>query len=168
MMRKQVNVTGNLISYFAFCCLGFFIIYLSSSIRSESALFPLLLSSLLILFNIGLMANDILGWFSKKNKEKYLNKKKKIGDIITLNKSFSYEIYPFITIVLCIFFIIGFEKIGFDLSAFMLTFTTMILINSKEAFRKFYIAIIIPLVLILVFKIGLNLRIPLFIEFFLG
>ncbi|MCK5767812.1 MAG: tripartite tricarboxylate transporter TctB family protein [Candidatus Atribacteria bacterium] len=168
MMRKKVNIMGNLISYFAFCCLGFFIVYLSLSIRAESALFPLVLSYLLILFNLGLIVNNILGWYSKKNKEKYLNEKGKIDNTTKINKNISYEIYPFIAIILCIFFIIGFEKIGFDLSAFMLTFTVMILINSKEAFRKFYIALIIPAILILIFKIGLNLRMPLFIEFFLG
>lgn len=166
MIRKQVNIMGNLISYFAFCCLGFFIVYLSSSIRAESALFPLILSYLLILFNLGLIVNNIFGWYSK-NKEKYLDEKKKIDNITKINKGFSYEIYPFVAIMLCIFFIIGFEKIGFDLSAFMLIFVTMILINSKEAFRKFYIALIIPVIFILIFKIGFNLRMPLFIEFFL-
>jgi len=167
-MEKQVNIIGNLISYFAFCCLGFFIVYLSSSIRAESALFPLILSYLLILFNFYLMVNSILGWFSKKNKGNFLNEKKKIGSIITGRQSMSHEIYPFITVMLCIFFILGFENIGFDISAFFLTFVTMILINPKEGFRKFYIALFIPFLLILLFKIGLNLRIPLFIERFLG
>jgi len=167
-LEKQVNIIGNLISYFAFCCLGFFIVYLSFSIRAESALFPLILSYLLILFNLGLMVNNILEWFSKKNKGKLLNEKKKIANIFTINQGLSYEIYPFIAIVLCIFFIIGFENIGFDISAFLLTFTTMILINPKEGLRKFYIALFFPFILILLFKTGLNLRIPLFIERFFG
>lgn len=167
-MSKQVNMIGNLISYFVFCCLGFFIVYLSSSIRAESALFPLILSYLLILFNLGLIVNNTLGWLSQKNKGKLLNEKKEMDNIAKKNQGFSYEIYPFIAIILCIFFIIGFEKIGFDLSAFMLTYATMILINPIEGFRKFYIALFIPLILILLFKIGLNLRMPLFIEFFLG
>lgn len=168
MMRKQVNIIGNLISYFSFCCLGFFIVYLSSSIRAESALFPLILSYLLILFNLGLIVNSTLEWLSQKNTGKLLNEKNEIDNIAKKNQGLSYEIYPFIAIVLCIFFILGFENIGFDISAFILTFTMMVLINSKEGFRKFYIALFIPFILILLFKIGLNLRIPLFIERFLG
>jgi len=167
-MEKQVNIIGNLISYFAFCCLGFFIVYLSSSIREGSALFPLILSYLLILFNLGLIVSNLLGWFSKKNKRKLLNEKKRIDGIVASHQDLSHEIYPFIVIMLCIFFILGFENIGFDISAFLLTFITMILINPKEGFRKFYIALFFPFILILIFKIGLNLRIPLFIERFLG
>ena len=167
-MEKQVNIIGNLISYFAFCCLGFFIVYLSSSIREGSALFPLILSYLLILFNLGLIVSNLLGWFSKKNKRKLLNEKKRIDGIVASHQDLSHEIYPFIVIMLCIFFILGFENIGFDISAFLLTFITMILINPKEGFRKFYIALFIPFILILIFKIGLNLRMPLFIERFLG
>jgi hypothetical protein len=44
----------------------------------------------------------------------------------------------------------------------------MILINPKEGFRKYYIALLIPFLLILLFKFGLNLRIPLLAEQFFG
>jgi len=167
-MRKQVNMVGNLISYFAFCCLGFFIIYLSSSMKAESVLFPLILSYMLILFNLGLIFANLLERAFQKNKQRLFSKKEEIGNISNINRKPFYEIYPFFVIMFCILFIVGFEKIGFDLSAFMLTFATMILINSKEGFRKFYIALIIPLILILLFKFGLNLRMSLFIERFLG
>jgi len=167
-MRKQVNMVGNLISYFAFCCLGFFIIYLSSSMKAESVLFPLILSYMLILFNLGLIFANPLERAFQKNKQRLFGKKEEIENISNINRKPFYEIYPFFVIMFCILFIVGFEKIGFDLSAFMLTFATMILINSKEGFRKFYIALIIPLILILLFKFGLNLRMSLFIERFLG
>ena len=167
-MRKQVNMIGNLLSYFAFCCLGFIIIYLSSSMKAESALFPLILSYMLILFNLGLIFANLLERAFQKNKQKLFSKKEEIENISNINRKLFYEIYPFIAIIFCILFIVGFEKIGFDLSAFMLTYATMILINPKEGFSKFYIALFIPLILILLFKIGLNLRMPLFIEHFLG
>ena len=167
-MRKQVNMIGNLLSYFAFCCLGFIIIYLSSSMKAESALFPLILSYMLILFNLGLIFANLLERAFQKNKQKLFSKKEEIENISNINRKPFYEIYPFIAIIFCILFIVGFEKIGFDLSAFMLTYATMILINPKEGFSKFYIALFIPLILILLFKIGLNLRMPLFIEHFLG
>ncbi|GAH42300.1 unnamed protein product [marine sediment metagenome] len=136
--------------------------------KAESALFPLILSYMLILFNLGLIFVNLSKWVFQKNKLKLVSKKEEVENILNTNRKSFYEIYPFIAIVFCILFIMGFEKIGFDLSAFMLTYATMILINPKEGFRKFYIALFIPLILILLFKIGLNLRMPLFIEHFLG
>lgn len=166
-MRKQVNMIGNLISYFAFCGLGFLVLFFSSSIKAESVLFPRILGYTLILLNLGLIFTTLLEWTSQKNKQKLVEKKEKIENIANINQKPIYEVYPFFAIVFCIIFIVGFERIGFDLSAFILTFATMILINPKGAFRKFYIALIIPLILILIFKIGLDLRMPLFIEKFL-
>lgn len=167
MGKKQINTKGNLASYFAFCGLAFWILYLSCSIRPESALFPRMFSYILIVLNLGLIFTTLLERSSQKNKQKLFNKKEEIENIASINRKPIYEIYPLFTIIFCIIFILGFERIGFDLSAFILTFATMILINAKEAFRKFYIALIFPLILILIFKIGFHLRMPLFLDKFL-
>ena len=167
-MRKKIDTIGNLASYIGFCCVGFFVIYLSLSMKAASALFPILLSLILIVFNMSLIAKQCLGKKSNKDKQVFNRKKGKEKGNFTKKQSLKYEIYPFIVILFCLFFIVGFQKIGFDISAFLLTFVTMVIINPKEGFRKFYIALLVPFLLILLFKSGLNLRIPLLIERLLG
>lgn len=167
-MKKQFNIGRDIIFNFAFCGLAFFILYQTSAIRPESALFPKMLSYFLLALSFSLI---LLKFFSSisnliKNKKTGVEEGRIRGKI--KDQKYIYEIYPFFIILFCILFLLGCERIGFDLSAFGIILATMLLINRKEAFRKFYFAIIIPLVLILIFKTGLNLRIPLFIEIFFG
>lgn len=169
-MKKQFNIGRDIIFNLAFCGLAFFILYQTSAIKSEAALFPKMLSYGLLVLNFSLI---ILKFFTSasnsiKNK-KIRTKEKRIAEKITdKGQKYTYEIYPFFLILFCILFLIGFDLIGFDLSAFGIIFATMLLINYKKAFHKFYFAIIIPLALILILKVGLGLRIPLFIERFFG
>jgi magnesium-transporting ATPase (P-type) len=168
-MRKGAGIMENYVSYIAFCCLGFFVIYQSLSIKAASALFPILLSVSLIIFNLlTLILRIFFRKSTTKNKQEVAGKSAKQEESLVEKKKLNYEIFPFIAIVFCLLFIVGFQKIGFDISAFLLTFATMILINPKEGFRKYYIALLIPFLLILLFKFGLNLRIPLLAEQFFG
>ena len=57
-----------------------------------------------------------------------------------------------------------FDRIGFELSAFLVMFAVMLLMDAKEALRKVYISVATPLALILIFKVGMGLRIPLLIQ----
>lgn len=166
LIKIQENIVGNTVSYIAFCCLGIFVIYLASSMRIASALFPIILSITLIIFNLSLIFKTFLKWISDR---KILFKKKgKEEKITSIREKTLFEIFPFITIIFCSLFVVGFEKIGFDISAFLLAFAIMILINPKEGFRKFYIALLIPFLLIVLFKVGLNVRMPLLIEKLFG
>lgn len=168
-MKEQLNVDGNIISYFAFCGLTFFILYQTSTMKPESALFPRMLSYILLALSLSLILLKFFKNISLFNKDRKMisEEKIRIKKVTHKNRKIIHEIYPFFIILFCILFLWGYDRIGFDLSAFGITFATMILIDHKEAFRKFYFAIIIPLILILIFNIGLGLRMPLFIEKFL-
>jgi len=167
-MKRQFNIGIDIIINFAFCGLAFFILYKTSAIKPESALFPKMLGYVLLVLNFPLILLKFFPNISNptKNKKTETEEKRIRGRI--KDQKYISEIYPFFIILFCILFLLGCERIGFDLSAFGLILATMLLINREEAFRKFYFAIIIPLVLILVFRTGLGLRIPLFIEKFFG
>lgn len=80
------------------------------------------------------------------------------------NAPFKKELYPFLIIVFCVFFMIFFDRIGFELSAFLVMFAVMLLMDVKEAIRMIYLPVAVPLLLILIFKVGMGLRIPLLIQ----
>lgn len=165
-MKKNFNIGRDIIFNFAFCGLAFFILYQTSTMRPESALFPKMLSYFLLVLNLYLILLKFFSNISKFNEKKKISTQEREIKKEIKDQRYTYEIYPFFIILFCILFLLGCERIGFDLSAFGIIFAIMLLINRKEAFRKFYFAIIIPLILILIFKVGLNLRIPLFFEKF--
>jgi len=168
IMKRKFDIGGDIIFNFIFCGLAFFILYQTSAIRPESALFPKMLGYVLLALNFFLILPKFFLNTSNliKNKKTGTEERRIRGKI--KNQKYIYEIYPFFIILFCILFLLGCERIGFDLSAFGIILATMLLINREEAFSKFYFAIIIPLVLILIFRTGLGLRIPLFIEKFFG
>lgn len=167
-MKRKFDIGGDIIFNFIFCGLAFFILYQTSAIRPESALFPKMLGCVLLALNFFLILPKFFLNTSNliKNKKTGTEERRIRGKI--KNQKYIYEIYPFFIILFCILFLLGCERIGFDLSAFGIILATMLLINREEAFSKFYFAIIIPLVLILIFRTGLGVRIPLFIEKFFG
>lgn len=154
------------LSYFTFCIIAIFVYVKSNSIVASSTIsivtsstiFPKLLSFSLFLLNALLIINHLY----KKNK----NGKEK--DIKSSWKNlFNFEKYtttPIITFFVCCIFVYIYPRIGFELSSFLLVFTIMYLINRKEAIKKFYYAIISPLLFLILFKFGLNLTIPLTID----
>jgi hypothetical protein len=71
---------------------------------------------------------------------------------------------PLIAVFLCILFLFMFTRAGFELSAFGLIFSIMLIIEWRLAFKKIYIAVLTPALLILIFYFGLKLRLPLLIS----
>ncbi len=163
-MKRIKEITIDFYIYLGFIILGLFIIWQSSDLRSASALFPRLLSYLILLLSVTLL---FLNFIHKKNlltEEKSESPKK--TEIKPKKDPLYFELIPLVIIFFCILFLLLFQNIGFDISAFITIFAIMVFMNKKEGLQKYYLAILIPLVIILLFKYGLNLRLPLFIEKF--
>ena len=71
---------------------------------------------------------------------------------------------PLIVSGFCLLFILTFQRIGFEISAICLVFFIMLMMNRREALRQIHVAIAIPMLLLLIFVLGLNLRIPLLLK----
>lgn len=164
MTKKKSNTLDkNLLSHFAFCAIAIFIYIMSFSIKPDSAMFPKLLSIIIFSLNVFLIGQYFYYFFTENEKEITQNRKNYWKNIFNLKK---YTVVPILIFIICFLFVYAYPRIGFELSGFLLVFSIMILINGKEAIKKFYIAILIPSFFLLVFKVGLNLSIPLTIEIF--
>lgn len=164
-MKKQENIVGNLISGGAMFSLSIFIFQQASSFSPKAATFPKMLGFVLLVLSLMFIASTI--WKFVKNKNSFSKESELVdsGKVSSSKKSeIITEVYPFSIIILCIFFITALNKIGFEISASILILATMALIDRKEAVRKFYVALIVPAVLILIFKFGVGLRLPLLLS----
>jgi len=157
-MRQPLAV--NIISGLAMVALSIFCLHQieASEISAGATDFPRLLSFTLIGLSALLIGHTIYNYLrSVKNKHVVSARKQKAAP-------FKEELYPFLIVVFCIFFMVFFDRIGFELSAFLVMFAVMLLMDAKEALRKVYISVATPLALILIFKVGMGLRIPLLIQ----
>lgn len=78
--------------------------------------------------------------------------------------SLQSEMAPFLVVFFCACFVAFINIIGFELSAFLTMFGSMVLMDPKEGMRKIYLSLLTPLALIFIFKIGMGLRMPLLVE----
>ena len=157
-MNKQEKIGGNLIAGGTMLCLAAFILHQVSSFSPGAATFPRLLSLLLLGFSLLFILSTL--W-------KFAMSRKSIDsgtEAITSGSKVSKEPYPFIIIIYCILFISFLNEIGFELSACCLILATMALIDRNQVKRSFYLAFLVPAVLILIFKLGIGLRIPLLFQ----
>jgi len=164
MTKKKSNrLDKNLLSHFAFCVIAIFVYIISFNIAPASSMFPRLLSIIIFSLNAFLIGQYFYYFLTENEKEVTQDRKKYWENIFNLKK---YTVIPILIFIICYLFVFAYPRIGFELSGFLLVFSIMILINGKEAIKKFYIAILIPSFFLLVFKVGLNLAIPLTIEIF--
>ena len=133
--------------------------------RSSSAMFPRLLSIFIFSLNAFLIGQYFYYFFIKNEKEITQNRKNYWKNIFNFNLE-KYTVIPILIFVICCLFVFAYPRIGFELSTFLLFFSIMVLINRKEAIKKFYFAILIPLIFLLIFKVGLNLVIQSTIKIF--
>jgi hypothetical protein len=162
-MKKQENLVGNIISGGAMFSLSIFVFQHVSNFSPKAATFPKLLSSVLLVLSSIFIASTI--WKFVVHKKAF----PKVAEEVDSEKSSTLiktktNLYPFSIIFLCIFFITALSRIGFEISAAILILATMTLIDRKAAVGRWYIALIVPAVLILVFKFGVGLRLPLLLE----
>lgn len=161
--KKSNTLDKDLLSYFAFCAIAIFIYIMSFNIKPNSAMFPRLSGIIIFSLNAFLIGQYFYYFFTRKEKEIIQNRKNYWKNIFNLEK---YTVVPILIFIICYLFVFAYPRIGFELSGFLLVFSIMILINRKEAIKKFYFAILIPLLFLLIFKVGLKLAIPLTIEIF--
>ncbi len=165
-MKKINEINLDLCIYLGFVLLGLIVLNQSSNLRVASALFPQLLTYLMFFLCF------LLVYFNfKSRKELQIEKTEKKKENITNKSNIKvkkinnyYEFYPIILVLICVLFLIGFQYIGFDLSSFIAMLVIMLFMNKKEALGKLYLAILVPFAIVLLFKYGLNLRLPLLIE----
>ena len=166
-MKVQQQILANIISAVVMCGLAIFVFLQAASLGEGAALFPRLLSGVLAFFSILLIITSVWNYHKDKQRhsEEALPQKPETAENISGKSAERLkELYPFSITLLCMLFLFAYNRIGFELSAFGLMFATMLLIQYKFALHKFYYAIIIPVILILVFKVGVDLRLPLLIE----
>jgi len=162
-IKKSNTLDKNLLSYFVFCIIAIFIYIRTFDMTPSSSMFPRLLSIFIFSLNAFLIGQYF--YYSSKRNEKEIiqNRKNYWKNIFNLKK---YTVIPILVFIICCLFVFAYPRIGFELSAFLLVFSIMLLINRKEAIKKFYFAILIPLLFLLIFKVGLNLAVPLTVEIF--
>ena len=57
-------------------------------------------------------------------------------------------------------FLIAFSLIGFEISAVVFMLVAMMLLGGKSSLRKWPVAILVPALLFLIFRVGLAVRLP--------
>jgi len=133
-----------------------------SDLGEGAAAIPGLIAIVLAILSLLLIISGIKE-YNQLNKE-YTQERQSADQDKGKFTSLKMELYPFTLIIVCIVFLLLFDSVGFDIGAAVLLFAAMLLIDAKEAVRKFYLVILIPLVLVLIFKFGLSLRLPLFFQ----
>ena len=137
-----------------------FIFWQTAELPEDSALFPRLFALVLAGVSLALIAQSLWGYYRSIRTRVEQKKSKKP---VELEKPYR-QYLPFALIAFCLLFIFAFPRIGFELGAFALVLATMLLIDPKEGIRKIYIAVAAPAVILLIFKVGIKLRIPLLLE----
>jgi len=161
--KKSNTLDKNLLFHFVFCIIAIFIYIRTFDMAPSSSMFPRLLSIFIFSLNAFLIGQYFYYFFIRNEKEITQNRKNYWKNIFNLEK---YTMIPILIFIICCLFVFAYPRIGFELSTFLLFFSIMVLINRKEAIKKFYFAILIPLLFLLIFKVGLKLAIPLTIEIF--
>jgi len=114
-------------------------------------LFPRIMAGGLALFGIVELILSIMG-MSSTEKVSIDNTEKAL-----IRKSAMY-MGAFFLVVLG--FLFAFPLIGFEISAVLFMVVAMMLLGGKSALRKWPIAILVPALLFIVFRAGLDVRLP--------
>ncbi len=162
-MKKKLYV--ELLIGLGMIALSIWIIYFSMEIEAKAANFPLYISILLLVFGGIFSLQSLIKIFRKARKldispEKIYMDKTKIFELLIA------ELLPYGATILCLLFIWAFPIVGFELSAFCLVFLIMISIKPKVATSTILVSLVVPIILILIFRLGLNIRIPLALDMY--
>jgi hypothetical protein len=125
----------------------------SSGMTPGAELFPRIMAGGLALFGIV----DLLLLFGKIKRNGHEQKEPQLVDPLLVRKSVIFMGAFFLLIIV---FFIALPHVGFPITSTIFMFVSMLLIGGKKALRKWPIALAVPAVLILVFKYGLDVRLP--------
>lgn len=68
--------------------------------------------------------------------------------------------YPVWVIVYCVLFILFLEYLAFEIATFLLMVAIMLLFGFRVALRLWYLPLVVPIILVIVFAWGLQVRLP--------
>jgi hypothetical protein len=150
------------------CAFSITVFIFSFSLEKKAGMFPIFITLGLVFFSgLSVVRNIYLLALKGENKSENIRSgaSERMSQIV---KSLKNDLYPLLVSGLCMIFVLLYPVIGFEISAFMLLFFTMAIIDLKEAIRKIYISIIVPAALIAIFYYGLKLRMPLLFDNIFG
>jgi hypothetical protein len=130
----------------------------TSDMTPGAELFPRIMAGGLALFGIVELTLMITRYWQEKHKNKQLQ----LTDPFTTRKSFLYMGAFFLLVIL---FFGALPYAGFALTSAVFMFVSMLLIGGKKALRKWFLALLVPAIIILAFQYGLDVRLPSFSMF---
>jgi hypothetical protein len=158
-MKKQTTIWVNLLTGGVLFGLSVYTIHQTSSLSPGVADFPRFLGFLLFGLNILFIITTLRkrSIRRKMTDEKFEHRIDGLSNGPRINR----ELYPFTIIIFCAIFIYLMDIIGFEISACILILLTMCIIDRNQVKKSFYLILLAPAVLIIIFKLGMGLRIPL-------
>jgi len=156
LQQGEVEVMSDnpLFSNFLVCFLLFlsvFIFLWTKGMTPGAELFPRIMAGGLAFFGIVEIILSIVGM--SRVKKGFMDKEEKA----LIRKSFVY-MGTFFLVVLG--FLFAFQLVGFEISAVIFMLVSMMLLGGKPALHKWPIAVFVPALLFLVFRVGLDVRLP--------
>ena len=128
------------------------LIFLGTTDMTPGAeLFPRIMAGGLALFGVIELIREIIAMRRTKRTAEKMS--------ATTLKS---AIYMGAFFLLVIGFFVAFPFIGFEITSVAFMLATMVLLGGKKALRKWPVAILVPALLVLVFRVGLDIRLPSF------
>lgn len=159
MADKKDNFFVDIITgiFFLFFCTFFY--FENKKLNADAGLFPGMIIWALVLCSIILIGTSV---YKKKlsRKKGGITENKKQTKSLCRREILKYEFFTIIFFILVITFIILLPIIGFELAAFIFMLTGMWWIDKEQLKRNYYIPVLIPAILTLIFRVIFNLSLP--------
>lgn len=127
----------------------------TSGMTPGAELFPRIMAGGLAFFGIIELAK-LYGEIRRENNNR---DNLQTDDLNLIRKSILYMGAFFVLVIL---FFVSLPYVGFAIVSILFMLISMVLIGGKKALRKWPVALIVPILLILVFQYGLEVRLPSF------
>lgn len=159
MPDKKDNFLIDIISGIFFLVFCIFLYFKNIKLSADSRLFPGIIIWALALCSISLIVKALYNRYLNKKKSRIGHNNKKRKPIFT-REMLKYEFLPIVFYLLVIIFIILLPLIGFEFAAFIFMVTGMWLINKEQLKRSYYLTVLIPAILVFLFRVMLNISLP--------
>lgn len=160
MTTNRKKLTADLIASVSFLGFAIFVYALSVRLPAEAAEFPKLISTALGCLSIVLIISTL-------RKKRLFYRKHGLPDTKdgetedkTGNNDWKVELASFSLPALSMIFVLIVPVIGFEFAAFLFMTASLLILGKRKALRYFYIPLLVPLILTLVFRTGLHIRLP--------
>lgn len=144
------------ISGIGFLIFSFVVYFMSNSIPDEAALFPKILSVTLGVISIAFLIQVYIKW-NKISSAKDAGVKR---NATITRKQLVSEVYSMVLPALAILFAIALPVVGFEITAFIFLLVGLFLLGERKPLPLISIPFGTTLILTLIFRNGLNIRLP--------